>query len=171
MLIKKHWWIILLSSFFFVACGYRFAGTGHLPSGIRYIYIEVLENRSGETGIENTITNDLIYEFIRSGNIVSKEKMKADAVLSGSIADLHIDTATHKSAHSALEGRVTVLLDLKLTSPEGKLFWSVNGVSADQTYDIIANNQLATEQNRRTAIKELSKRLAETVYNNLSTDF
>jgi len=171
LLIKKHWWIILLPLLFFVSCGYKFAGTGHLPSGIRSTYIEVMENRSGETGIENTITNDLIYEFIRSGNTVSKDKMKADAILSGSIADLHIDAVTHKSAHSALEGRVTVLLDIKLTSSEGDIIWSAKGVSADQTYDIVANNTLATEQKRRTAIKALSKRLAEAVYDNLTTDF
>ena len=62
----KYIGIIFLFCVQTTACGYRFAGTGNLPAGVESIFIEVLENRTAETGIENTFTNELIYEFTRT---------------------------------------------------------------------------------------------------------
>lgn len=171
MLIGKHHLAILISTCLSVSCGYRFTGPSQLPSGIRHVYMEVLENRSGETGIESVLTNDIIDEIIRSGNAVSKDRSVADAVLSGRIADLYVDTATRKSAHRALEGRVTLRLDLELISAKGEVVWSASGMSASEAYDIVTNDKPATEQNRRRAIEEMSKRLAEAVLDDLASTF
>ena len=68
--IKKYAWALILLGSFLSACGYRFAGGGSLPSGITSISVEMFENRTGETGVENIITNDLIYEFTRHEQVV-----------------------------------------------------------------------------------------------------
>ena len=69
---QKFIWPVIIISLFFSACGYRFAGSGNLPEGIQTIAIDIFKNRTTETGLENTITNDLIYEFTRKGRSVQK---------------------------------------------------------------------------------------------------
>jgi hypothetical protein len=52
----------------------------------------------------------------------------------------------------------------------GKVVWAVNGISANQAYSV-ADDKLATEQNKRDALKILSKRLAENIFNRLTDNF
>ena len=157
------WFLAFLS-----ACGYRFAGGGTLPSGIKSVCVTILENRTSEIGVENTFTNDLIYEFTRNGKFASIDK--ADALLSGVVKSMSIETISHSGAHTSIERRVTITLDLKLTDKGGRIIWSAKGVSGNEAYDV-APDKLSTEQNRRSAISTLSERLAEKVYNSLTEDF
>ena len=158
------WFLAFLS-----ACGYRFAGGGTLPSGIKSVCVTILANRTSETGVENTFTNDLIYEFTRNGKIASIDK--ADALLSGVVKSMSIETISRSGAHTSIERRVTVTLDLKLTDNDGRIIWSVKGVSGNEAYKVVSDNKLSTEQNRRNAISTLSERLAEKIYNSLTENF
>lgn len=169
---KNNIWIIFLLPMFFYACGYKFTGGGSFPAGIRSVCVSTLENRTSETGAENIFTNDLIYEITRDNKAVLTAKDKADALLSGVIKSMSIETISRKSAHSSLslERRVTVTVDLKLTDPDGRVIWSAKGVSAKEAYDVMPD-KLATEQNRRNAISALSKRLAERLYARITDDF
>jgi len=157
------WFLAFLS-----ACSYKFAGGGTLPSGIKSVCVTILENRTSEIGVENTFTNDLTYEFTRNGKIASIDK--ADALLSGVIRSMSIETISHRGAHTSRERRVTLTLDLKLTENDGRIIWSAKGVSGNEAYDV-ESDKLKTEQNRRNAISTLSERLAEKVYNSLTEDF
>ena len=172
MLFKgKIIWIVfaILCLFAFLsACGYRFAGAGSLPSGIKTVCVIMLANRTSETGVENTFTNDLIYEFARHGKIASIDK--ADAVLSGVVKSISIETISRSGSHTPIERRVRFTLDLKLTDNDGRIIWSAKGVSGNEAYSV-ASDKLSTEQNRRNAIATLSERFAEKVYNRLTEDF
>jgi outer membrane lipopolysaccharide assembly protein LptE/RlpB len=163
-------WIIFLFSMFLSSCGYRFVGSGSFPAGIKSVSIPILENRTSETGMENIITNDLIYEVTRDKKVALTSRSEADALLSGVIKSMSIETISRRGTHSPLERRVTVTVDLKLTVPDGRVIWSASGVSANEAYDVMSD-KLATEQNRRNAISVLSKRLAEKVYNRITGDF
>jgi hypothetical protein len=152
---KIIWIVFAILCFlaFLSACGYRFAGGGTFPSGINSVCVTILENRTSEIGVENTFTNDLIYEFTRNGKIASIDK--ADALLSGVVKSMSIETISRSGSH---------------TSNDGRIIWSAKGVSGNEAYDV-ASDKLSTEQNRRSAISTLSERLAEKVYNRLTDDF
>ena len=166
---KIIWIVFAILCFlaFLSACGYRFAGGGTLPSGINSVCVTIFENRTSEIGVENTFTNDLIYEFTRNGKIASIDK--ADAFLSGVVKSMSIETVSRSGSHTPIERRVTITLDLKLTDNDGGILWS-KGISGNEAYDV-ASDKLSTEQNRRSAISILSERLAEKVYNRLTEDF
>ncbi|RZB35113.1 MAG: hypothetical protein SRB1_00881 [Desulfobacteraceae bacterium Eth-SRB1] len=157
-------WFLAFSS----ACGYKFTGGGGLPQGIKTVYIAMLENRTSETGAENVFTNDLIYEFTKNNAMASKDQ--ADAYLSGIIKSMNIETISHRGTHTSLERRVKIALDLKLTDTDGKVIWIAKDISENEEYDVMSD-KLATEQKRRDAISDLSKRLAEKIYNRLTEDF
>ncbi|NQT10474.1 MAG: hypothetical protein HQ573_04795 [Desulfobacteraceae bacterium] len=167
---KIIWTVFAILCFlaFLSACGYRFAGGGTLPSGINSVCVTILENRTSEIGIENTFTSDLIYEFTRKGKIASMDK--ADALLSGVVKSMSIETISHRGAQTSLERRVTFTLDLKLTDKDGRILWSTKGISGNEAY-VVVSDKLLTEQKRHDAISTLSTRLAEKVYNSLTEDF
>ena len=167
---SKNIWIFLMLWAFISACGYQFAGGGNFPAGVTSLSINMFENRTAETGVENVFTNDIIYEVTRDKKVVLRSKNAADATLTGVIASMRTDTITHKGVYTSLERRVTVSVDLKLENRSGKVIWTAKGVSANEAYDVAADKQ-TTEQNRRIAISKLSKRLAETIYHRLTEDF
>ena len=167
---QKHIWALIFIFLFFSACGYRFAGSGNLPAGIQTIAIEVLENRTPETGLENIITNDLIYEFTRKGRGVKKNSKEADGILTGVIVSERITTISRQAQQSPLARRIEITVDLKLTDSGGEVKWSRYGISEFEEYDVAADRQ-TTELNKRQAIETLSKKLAEKVHNRLTDDF
>ena len=162
--------IIFLSGLVWMSCGYRFAGGGKFPGNVKNLFVDILENRTSETGIENTFTNDLIYEITRRKKVALTTSDRADAVLSGTIKALAIETISRRGTLTSLERRVTITVGLQLTQSDGEIIWSAQNVSENEEYDVTSNKQ-ATEQNRRNAILALSKRLAENVYRRLTEDF
>jgi len=161
--------LTVIAGFLFSACGYRFAGGGDLPSSVKKISVSVLENKTAESGIENIITNDLIYEFTRNGKMVEK-KDDADAHLTGTIESANDEAISHRGDQMSLERRVNVVLDLKLIGKDGKTIWIAKGIASDQAFRVLPD-KIATENEKRNAIIALSKRLAEKVYNRLTDNF
>ncbi len=163
----------LLALLLWGGCGYRFAGQGNLPDSIRRIYIPLLANRTGITGIETTFTNDLVYEFTRASRAAARlatDPSEADARLTGAIGPITVKTITHRGHQVALERRVTVALSVTIATPDGRALWSVYDLTDDEAY-AVSGDKLATEHNRRQAIDEISERMAETVYTGFTTNF
>ena len=167
---RKALWIILVLWVVFSACGYRFAGSGSFPSGIKTISITIFENRTAETGLENIVTNDLIYEVTRSKEVALIRKDKAEANLSGVIVSTQTGSISRSSVDTSTERRVTVTLNLKLTNTSGIIIWSAKGVAESEAY-VVEDDKQGTEQNRQDAISRASKRLVEKIYNRLTEDF
>ena len=159
-----------MAGFVFSACGYRFVGGGSFPSGIRAVFVEVFENRTAETGVENILTNELIYEISRDTNTYLAGKNGAEGILSGSITSISTETVSWRGQNTAVERRLTARINIKLTDPAGKVVWSREGVSGTETYPVDEDKQ-ATEENKREAIALLFNRLAEGIYNQLTSDF
>ncbi|MCX5881076.1 MAG: LPS assembly lipoprotein LptE [Deltaproteobacteria bacterium] len=151
-------------------CSYRFSGTGSLPSGVTRIYVSVIENKTSEAGIERYITDDLITEFILRRKDVLSRQEEAEGILSGSIDSIQNTTIAHSSQSISTQRRVILGITLKLVDQKGKIIWAVNGINANQAYNVTDDKTL-TEQNKKTAIQILSKRLAEKVFNRLTDDF
>ncbi len=161
--------IIFLLMFNISACGYRFAGSGSLPGGAKTIFVDVLENRTAETGIENTFTADLRYEFVR--NKMVADRQNADGILSGIIKSLKVETISRRSQTISQERRVSAFLDLNLKNQDGKNLWSVQGISESETYEVTADDQTGIDFKKREAIIKLSKRLSESIFYRLTSDF
>jgi len=152
-------------------CGYQFAGSGSFPAGVKTIYIALFENRTTETGIETVFTDDMIDEFIRRNEEgVASDRENADAVLSGVVAYMTVETISRTDASTSDERRVTMTLALKLTNRQNRIVWAGN-VSENEAYPVVAGDRFGTDRNRREAIEVLSKRLAERTYNRLTADF
>ena len=162
--------LFCLFGFVFIACGYKFAGTGTFPGGVRSIYITIFENRTRETGIEKIFTDDLIDEFIRkSEDILAGHRENAEAILSGVVSGMGIETVFHTGTDTSDEREVTIGVSIKLKNLHKKILWA-NVITESQTYPV-GLTKTETEQNLRDAIILLSERLAEKAFNRLTSDF
>lgn len=153
------------------ACGYHLKGTGlKAPEGVETVAVTVLENRTAESGIEITFTNDLTYEFTRSKVLRVVDEKKADAVLSGTIKALRVQTISYTANYDSDERRVRVTLSLSLKSRDGKVLWSDPALEGVEEFKV-ADDNYVTDRNRREAIKTISERIAERVHNRILQNF
>jgi outer membrane lipopolysaccharide assembly protein LptE/RlpB len=153
------------------ACGYQFAGRGDLPGGIQTLAVQMLENRTSETGIETIVTSALVNELNRrrQGSVVNAAK--ADAVLNGTIESITWGTVSRSGINTASERRVYATLSLTLTDMTGNVLWKRSGLKAAQAYAVAAESKTETEASRRQAISVLSEQMAEYVYRRLTDNF
>lgn len=167
-----YWMMLaLLCAGTLAGCGYHLAGRGDLPGGIQTVAVEMLHNRSSETGIETTFTNALVNELNRRRRGTVVDSQKADAVLAGAIESLTWDTVARRGTHTASERRVYASLSLTLTDGAGNVIWKRAGLKAEQAYAVVDGNKSFTESNRRKAINILSEQMAEYVYRRLTDNF
>ena len=168
----NYWLVIGVLTAMLNGCGYQFSGSGSYPAGGSQIFITILENRSGETGVESTFTNDLIYEFTRNRKeSLAPDRSSADGILTGTIVSLSVENIARANVSTAVERRVTGTLNLQLASPAGRVLWSSGNIVERQAYDVVAGNRRATDQNKSDAIGIVSQKLAETAFNRLTDDF
>ena len=154
------------------ACGYRFVGHGGaFPEGVKHIYVEMLANNTSQTGLETTVTNQIVFEFTRRNKAALASSLgKADALLSGTVTSKTVQTVAPRGKDAAAQRRVTLSLDLRLTKVGGEIIWVGTGINDNEVYAVAAD-KLATEQNEREAINVLTARLAERIYNRLTDNF
>ena len=153
-----------------MSCGYHFAGSGKLPNQISKLKVEIFKNQTMETGLETTITNDIINELSMHEEVVLVNKNEAEAILNGVIKSINLDTISHQESDISLERRVNIIFNINLKNQNNELIWYRNDLSQSETY-LVNTDKQTTEQNKRTAIIKLSKRFAEEVYNKLTEDF
>ncbi len=154
------------------ACGYRFAGQGRFPKGVESIFIETFENRTSKTGIERTVTNQIIFEFTRqrekslAGSVES-----ADAILKGVIRKIRTQTISRVGTEVASEREVVMTIDLKLVDQgRGETIWAARGISDRQPFDV-TDDKVETERNETIALARLSERMSERIFSRLTNDF
>lgn len=152
------------------ACGYQFSGGGTLPGEIETVSIGIFENRTGETGVEAVLANYIVNQFTRFKSVRIVEKKEAEAVLKGTIKSSRIRTVGHSTPSEPTERRITLYLDVELTDPDGRTIWRARDISASDSYEMAPGNR-RTEQNKKTALEELSERLAERIYYRLTDSF
>lgn len=167
---KKYAWALIFLLLSFSACGYRFAGSGNLPLGISSIHVNMFANNSRETGFENVITNDIIYEFTRKKKDSITKSDQADGILTGLVSSVRTDTIAREDAGTSLTRRITVSVNVKLTDRHGTVVWSEDNITESEAFDVVSGN-VANELRRKDVLNNISKRLAEKIFNRLTEDF
>ena len=159
------WMVFLLAP----SCAYRFPSDDQLSLGIRRIGVFMFENRTSETGVEILFTRHLIDELSKSGRIKVVRQQQASAFLRGIIKSLDINTISRADSYTAVERKITIYVDLRIEDGNGKMVWSADDVMSQKTYQVMPD-KLETEQNKREAIAEISRKIAQNTFNRLFWD-
>ena len=154
------------------ACGYRFAGQGQFPKGVETIFIQTFDNKTSKTGIERTVTNQVIFEFTRqrekslAGSVES-----ADAILKGVIRKIRTQTISRVGTEVASEREVVMTIDLKLVDQDkGATIWAARGISDRQPFDV-TDDKVESDRNQTIALARLAERMSERIFSRLTNDF
>jgi hypothetical protein len=149
-----------------LGCGYTLVGQGNLPDHINTIAIPVFTNDTLEEGIEETLTNAVIEEFIRGGKVRLVSESRADAILLGTIRTYTNKQAIAYNDLNEVAGyRLTVTVDLALKDlVEDVDLWTSEGMEEFADYEGGADTSLTEEQdNEREAMARLSEKLAQEI--------
>ena len=151
-----------------LGCNYHFAGTGgQAPGDVQSVAVNVLRNNTAEIGIESIFTNAIRNEFIRWKRLPIRPDGEAEAVLSGSVARIRTQRASHLTRTRTLETRVTVTLSLALTRADtDEVLWENKKLSYFDEY-VEAENALNTNRLRRDAFRRIAELLAEKIHQDL----
>jgi outer membrane lipopolysaccharide assembly protein LptE/RlpB len=154
------------------ACGYRFSGQGGFPQGVETIFIEVFENRTGKTGIERVVTNQVVFEFTRQREkSLANGAQNADAILKGVIRTIRTQTISRVGTEVASEREVIMTVDLRLiTADKGEVIWAAKDLVDRQAYNV-TDSKIETDQNESIALARLSERMSERIFGRLTNDF
>ena len=162
-------------------CGYHLSGTADSPSMIagKTIAIPMWRSKIFRPFLESILTGSLVDEFaLRSGGLVTREEA-ADLVLTGTIVSYTTVAVSYTAADQVREYRATMTIDAVLTEKRSqKVLWK-GIMSSSQDYpanpvgiDIKQQNRIALQQNNEeTAVREISRKLAEQLYQKLTENF
>ena len=76
--------LILFGILFVPGCGY-YSLKGSLPPHLKTVAIPLMENKTAEFGITETLTDAVTDEFVRDGSLKITDRSSADVLLIGSI--------------------------------------------------------------------------------------
>ncbi len=156
-----------------IGCGYAFAPQGeHIDKNIRQVYVEPFGNQTAQADLENMMRSAFIDEFIQSSRFkVTHDADQADAVLSGTILNLHTTTLSYRKNILAAEERATIVLQASfIEKATGKTIWSSRQIRGTIDYEL-EDDINALPGTRRIAYEKLAADTAESAFNMMMSNF
>ena len=154
------------------SCGYNFRGsTNNLPADIRKVAVPVFENKTVETNIERTFTDEVIFQFTRSQILRVVSVGDADALLKGTINRVEIADVAYTSGQTSRQRRVTVRINARLLrQSNGEVLWQDPALEAFRTYTV-TDSVTADEAAKSAAITLLATDMARTLHDRVLENF
>ncbi|MCK5696087.1 MAG: hypothetical protein KAH62_05750 [Desulfobacula sp.] len=171
---KNLKWSVFICLFvftLFASCGYQFEGGGYIKDDVMHIAVQVLENKSSETGAGIAFTNALIQEIIQKIDTKVVDESRATAVLEGTINAITFSTAARSSTESVIDRKVSSIVDLRLINKEdGEVIWSVKSFVTYEDY-AVSEDKVSDEVSKNEAVNKIAIRNAEKLVSQMLTNF
>ncbi len=164
----KFIWSIFLFSL--ASCGYQFDGGGYINNDVTRVAVEIMENKSSETGAGMVFTNDLIKEIMEASDTKIVDKAQSVAVLKGRINSITFVTLSRSTTESVVERRISANIDMQMLDQEEQIIWAVKGLTSQEEYKV-SEDKLTDESNKRDAVYKISQRIAEKLVSRMLNNF
>lgn len=184
--------LALLALLSLIGCGYRLTGSLDVSSPIygKKVAIHVFANKSYRANAGAIITSALVDEFARrsGGRVVSEEA--ADLILSGNVLTYATSAVSYSAADTVREYRAVMTLESTLTEKatrrviwKGVLSWGQdypastnivaqqNNIAFQQISSAIQQSIALQQNSEEAAIREISLRLAQQIYDRVTSGF
>ena len=164
--------VILSALLLLSGCGYHLSGSSGFPPAVagKKISVATFTNRGYRANMDAILSESLVDEFARrTGGLVVAEKA-ADLILGGTILTYTTTAVSFTAVDKVMEYRAVVTAECSLAEKvTGKVVWK--GVVTDwQDYPV--NPNVALQQNSEdAAIREISRKIAQQVFQKISEGF
>lgn len=153
-----------------VGCGYHLEGGGYINEDLTHVAVDVFENKSSEARAGMSFTNNLIQEIQTKTDTEVVDFDKTTRKITGTVNAITFSALSRVSTETVVERKVTALVDVQLTSPEGEILWSVKNLSSTESY-AVDTDKVDDEANKREAVEKIALRSAERVVSQMMTNF
>ena len=163
----KKKFILIFITLFLISCGYRFAGSGNMPNGITTVSVSMFKNDTNQTNAGTIFTNAFVYELNKKKIKISDETV-ADGVFKGTIKNITIDSVSRTEATSMVK-KIATTIKVLLNDKNGNEIWGKT-ITKYEEFDN-SDDIITFENNKTEALKKLSAKIAETIYNDITSNF
>jgi outer membrane lipopolysaccharide assembly protein LptE/RlpB len=154
-------------------CGYQVADTAHaLPPEVKTIAVLPWTSVSTQYKLSDSLSESISHELIsRTRYRVVADPAKADAVLSGAVANLQsfatvVDPATGRSTGA----QVIVTIQVRLMDKNGKVIFTRPTLEFRDRYEISEDPKQYFDENQP-ALQRLSREVAQTIVSAVLNNF
>ncbi len=156
-------------------CGYHVAGTANLLPGVYTIAVPPWNNSSIQFKLSDYLAAAVSRELIaRTRYSVVADPAKADAVLSGSVANLisgaSVVDSTGAAAGRSTAGQLVVYLQVRLIDKNGKVLFNRPNLEFRERYEISIDPKQYFDESQP-AMQRLSRDVARTVVSAILENF
>jgi outer membrane lipopolysaccharide assembly protein LptE/RlpB len=151
-------------------CGYHLEGGGDINEGVTLVAVDVFENKSSEARAGMSFTNQLIQEIQTKTDTAVVDIDKATRKITGTVNAVTFSALSRVSTETVVERKVTALVDVQLTGPDGEILWSVKNLSSTESYSVDAGS-VDDEANKQVALEKIALRSAERVVSMMMSNF
>lgn len=154
-------------------CGYHVAGKGDLlPEDIRTIAILPFSNVSMQYKLSDFLAESISRELItRTRYKVVADPAKADAVLSGAVANLFSSAIVSDPTTARSTGvQMTVMIQAKLVDNKGKVLFERPNIQFNERYEISVDPKQYFDESGA-ALQRLSRDVAKTIVSAVLENF
>jgi len=123
-------------------CGYSLSGRGSfLPAYINVIGVPVFTNVTPVFDVERKVTEKVVAELIGRGRYrVVGETAGVDAILSGEVLSITLNTAAVNDQNQATRYALTLVAKVEFTDVKTKkVLWSNPGLQFSEQYDVTSS--------------------------------
>jgi outer membrane lipopolysaccharide assembly protein LptE/RlpB len=145
-------------------CGYHVAGSANvLPSDVHTIAVTPWRNISTQYKISDYIAEAVSRELItRTKYQVIADPAKADAVLSGAIANLYSGATVSDPIKGATAAQLVVQIQVKLTGKDGMVIFERPNIEFRERYEISVDPKQYFDESQ-VAAERLSRDVGHTI--------
>lgn len=151
-------------------CGYHLEGGGYINEDVTRVSVAVFENKSSETSAGMSFTNQLIQEIQAKTDTVVVDSNQAIRKITGTVNAITFSALSRITSETVVERRVTALVDVQLTGPDGEILWSVKNLSSRESYTVDPD-KVDDEAKKREAVEKIALRSAERVVSQMTSNF
>jgi len=166
----KRWGGLLILMLVVTGCGYTPRGLS--PGiGVKTLFIQPLKNRTAEPFLDSLVTNSLVEWFGRDSRLrLVADAKDAEAVLSGEITSYSRRSVSYNRLDKIREYRSDMRVNANLRRvADGKILWKDSVSWSEESLN--SSNRAQQDDNETEAIRKISNRLGEQIYNRMQENF
>jgi outer membrane lipopolysaccharide assembly protein LptE/RlpB len=150
--------LVLSLVIFLSGCAYTLKTI--LPEHIKKIAIPTFKNKTFHYGLEETLTDVAIREFIVDGRLRVGRKETADALLSGEITHYNREPLSYDNENIVEEYKIRILVDVAFRDlTTGEVLWKEKEMEGEATYSVRIEPIETEQEGLERAIEELARKI------------
>lgn len=162
----------IVLALFTTGCGYHVAGSANvLPAEVHTIAVLPWANVSTQYKLSDYIAEAVTRELItRTRYTVIADPAKADAVLSGAVANMYSGATVSDPIKGATGAQMVVMIQVKLMDKNGKVLFERPNVEFRERYEISVDPKQYFDESQ-SAAQRLSRDVGRTIVSAILESF